>query len=73
MSSGNVRAYTLVDVLRTINGTASGQTGVSTTTPTTPISLVGEADEPIALAETAFGLSETPGGWNTEVWGLPWN
>lgn len=67
---GVVRPYTIVDILSTIYGAATGnQSGVSTTAPTTPISLVGEADEPLTVADTATGITRTPPGWDQEVWG----
>jgi hypothetical protein len=72
--SGAVRPYNLQDVLRTIYGAATGQTGVSTTAPTSVVSLVGEADEQVTIADTAFGLSAASPGWDLEVWGaMSWS
>jgi hypothetical protein len=66
---GAVRPYTLTDVLQTIYGAATGQSGVSTSTPTNVISLVGEADEQLSMADIATGISKAPGGWNQAVYG----
>lgn len=66
---GAVRPYTLVDVLQTIYGAATGQTGVSTTAPTSVVSLVGEADEQLSMADLATGTSGALLGWDQEVMG----
>lgn len=64
------RNYTFVDVLQTIYSTATGATaGLSTNTPDSTISLVGEADETMSLSDSAVGLSAVSRGWNQEVWG----
>jgi hypothetical protein len=64
------RAYTIVDVLQTIYGTATGsQSGVSTTAPTTPISLVGEADEQLTVSDMVTSVTRALPGWDQEVWG----
>lgn len=67
--SGSVRPYNLQDVLRTIYGSSTSQSGVSTSAPTSVVSLVGEADEQLTLADTAFGISAATAGWDQELWG----
>lgn len=66
---GVVRPYTLTDVLQTIYSAATGNsTGVSTTSPTNIISLVGEADEQMNMSDAAIGVSEANKGWGLGVW-----
>lgn len=68
--SGSVRPYTLVDILQTIYTTAVGNgAGVSSTTPTSVITLVAEADETFSASDSAVGVSEAPRGWGLCVWG----
>jgi hypothetical protein len=66
---GAVRPSNLVDVLQTMYSGTSDQSGVSTSGPTTVISLVGEADEQLTMADTTFALSKVPGGWNQVTYG----
>jgi hypothetical protein len=68
---GTVRPYNLVDVLQTIYSAATGNgAGVSTTTPTTVISQVGEADEVFSANDGAAGLSQANRGWGQDIWGV---
>lgn len=67
---GVVRPYSLVDVLQTIYSTALGTgAGISTTTPTSVITLVAEADEQMSMSDSGTGVSEVNKGWNQGVWG----
>jgi hypothetical protein len=68
---GAVRPYNLVDVLQTIYTAATGSNaGVSTTTPTSIISQVGEVDETVSMNDTAAGLAQTDRGWGGDIWGV---
>lgn len=66
---GAVRPMNLIDILQTIYGAATGQTGVSTTAPTSVISLVSEAAEQLVLADSVTGISAAPAGWEQAQWG----
>lgn len=69
MASGVNRNYTLTDVLQGIYSAATGATaGVSTTTPESTISLVGEADEDVSMGDTVIGISAVSRGWGQDQW-----
>jgi hypothetical protein len=67
---GTVRPYNLVDVLQTIYTAATGDgAGISTSTPASIISQVGEADEQVSMNDSAAALSQADLGWGSGVWG----
>ena len=69
---GVIRAYTLVDVLATIN--SQNNTGnQGNTVLTTPLSAVGEVDETVPSSDLAASVTSMPKGWDQEVWGIPWS
>lgn len=64
---GVFRPYTLVDILGTLNqGVQQATQGDTIITGT---SVIGEADENMALSDTVTGTVTTNQGWNQVTWG----
>lgn len=66
--SGVLRAYSLADVLGTLNSQSSG--GASSATGTvTGVGFFSEADESVPMGDTVTAAAAVPAGWDGGVWG----
>lgn len=61
---GIQRAVTLPDVLNQLQGQAEGDTDTSTS----GVGNFAEADEPLALADSATAVTRAPAGWQEGQW-----
>ena len=66
---GVLRPYTLIDVLGALNGQSQAGTSTSTGASATAFGQVGEANEQITAADSAFGTVRSAPGWDQGVWG----
>ncbi len=64
MPSGVTRPVTLPDVLNQLQGQAEGNTDTSTS----GVGFFAEADEQLALADSAAAFTQAPAGWQEGQW-----